>query len=235
MKHFMFGLLALLVVSVVQPAQASVHTVDGKQTVYFAGRTQSELGAIAATANPAAFGTPFLNGDIADFSLTSPEAIGVSGFSSISITADGLWSHTPSLGTGPEGKVSTSITSEPEYGLFGVSLLNARLNMLVGVFLSDDVPDPGSTPASLDAIAGDNMTSPLLNQTFAIGSSLEDILVPVGATRLYLGLHNGWEWNNNAGSVTASIHGVPEPTTIVIWSLLATLGLSVGWRRHRRK
>ena len=28
---------------------------------------------------------------------------------------------------------------------------------------------------------------------------------------------------------------IPEPTTLVIWSLLATLGLSVGWRRRRRK
>jgi hypothetical protein len=27
---------------------------------------------------------------------------------------------------------------------------------------------------------------------------------------------------------------VPEPTTLVIWSLLATLGLSFGWRRRRR-
>jgi hypothetical protein len=27
---------------------------------------------------------------------------------------------------------------------------------------------------------------------------------------------------------------IPEPTTLVIWSLLATLGLSFGWRRRRR-
>lgn len=234
MKHFIFGLLALLVVSAVQPAQGSVHTVDGTQTVYLAGRTQAELSAIAATADPGAFGTPFLLGDIADFSLTSPDAIDVSGFSSISITAAGLWSHTPTLGTGPDGVVGTSFTSEPEYGLFGISLVNARLNMLVGVFLSDAVPDPGSTPAMLDEIAGDDMTSPVLNQTFAIGSSLEDIVTPDGATRLYLGLHNGWEWNNNAGSVTVNIEGVPEPTTLAIWSLLASLGLSVCWRRRQR-
>ncbi|MCH8047360.1 MAG: hypothetical protein IID44_26975, partial [Planctomycetes bacterium] len=30
------------------------------------------------------------------------------------------------------------------------------------------------------------------------------------------------------------IMDIPEPTTLVIWSLLATLGLSVGWRRRRR-
>lgn len=27
---------------------------------------------------------------------------------------------------------------------------------------------------------------------------------------------------------------IPEPTTLVVWSLLATLGISVGWRRRRR-
>lgn len=34
-----------------------------------------------------------------------------------------------------------------------------------------------------------------------------------------------------AGAIQAAI---PEPTTFVVWSLLASLGLSFGWRRRRR-
>ena len=28
---------------------------------------------------------------------------------------------------------------------------------------------------------------------------------------------------------------IPEPSTVVVWSLLATLGLITGWRHTRRK
>jgi hypothetical protein len=32
---------------------------------------------------------------------------------------------------------------------------------------------------------------------------------------------------------TASPLSIPEPSTILIWSLLALLGIGVGWRRRR--
>lgn len=34
-------------------------------------------------------------------------------------------------------------------------------------------------------------------------------------------------------TTSATFVPIPEPTTLIIWSLLATLGLSVGWRRRR--
>jgi hypothetical protein len=60
-----------------------------------------------------------------------------------------------------------------------------------------------------------------------------------------------WRWSNSPqdpqGSVTLleALPGemawvyhnslvVPEPTTLLIWSLLSTLGLSLGWRRRKR-
>lgn len=55
----------------------------------------------------------------------------------------------------------------------------------------------------------------------------------------------GWGLEFNIGTVGGTVvpnsmlakgvTDIPEPTTFVVWSLLATLGLSVGWRRHRRK
>ena len=88
--------------------------------------------------------------------------------------------------------------------------------MLVGVFLSDDQPDSASTPPSL-VIGLDNMTTPVLQQTFVIGSNLENITIPVGATRLFLGLHDTQEWWNNDGDMYVTI--VPEPATLFLLGL----------------
>jgi hypothetical protein len=78
-----------------------------------------------------------------------------------------------------------------------------QINTLVGVFLTDDPPDPGATPISL--ILGDDMTTPELQQAFTIGSSLEYITVPEGATRLFFGHNDGYCWNNNVGSMEVTI------------------------------
>lgn len=43
------------------------------------------------------------------------------------------------------------------------------------------------------------MTVPEFQQAFAIGSSLQYITVPEGATRLFLGLNDVYEWINNIG------------------------------------
>jgi hypothetical protein len=84
---------------------------------------------------------------------------------------------------------------------------------------------------------GDLMTSPALGQAFAIGSALGGVNVPNGASRLYLGLHNGFEWTNNSGLVEVTIEGtdrvVPEVGGFVVWSGLLALAIGlhrrVGW------
>ncbi|MDG2381258.1 MAG: hypothetical protein P8N76_06255 [Pirellulaceae bacterium] len=222
-------------------------TVYGKQSVAFAGRTQAELTLIADAADPNTARLDNLQADLGDWADISPDEISVVGYDQLSITADGLWMHTPSLspnGTGPGGRDNNSRTTAAAYQLFGISGMAAELNTLVGVFLSDDLPDPNNLPPLLSALNGDDMWDPLLGQTFAIGEMLSNIVIPDNASRLFLGMHDGREWINNTGSVTATITAVPgppspphpvivpEPSTFVVWSLIGICGL-VGCKRLR--
>jgi hypothetical protein len=164
------------------------------------------------------------------FPNTMPPSIDISGYSSIqSITAVGSWSH-GTIFTGPDGYAGFDPTHQ-EYIDLGISpVIGAQLNSLVGVFLTNATPVAFSAPASLTFGVSD-MTTPQLQQTFVIGSSLNNITIPVGATRLFFGLNNGYEWNNNLGSVDVTISAIPAPGAI----LLGSIGISlVGWLRRRR-
>lgn len=97
----------------------------------------------------------------------------------------------------------------PEHGL---SDMYAPINAVVGVFLDDNRPDMSSPPPALDfsTEAGRNFTklSPELKQVFFIGDGLtsnEDVqqfIIPQGATRLFIGQMDEYEWNNNTGQRT---------------------------------
>jgi hypothetical protein len=205
-------------------AMASVTIgVAGEDCIYFAGQSSPigvPLGRLASD----------YWGDLTDADVI-PSFVDITGFGGtiLSITATGLWSHTPIPGTDADGYGSNMLSNAP-YGDFGISLVNAPLNSLVGVFLDNTMPVPGTEPASLTA-GVDVMTSPLLQQGFVIGSSLENIVIPFGATRLYLGLHNGYEWTNNSGAMTVTLTPIPAPGAI----LLGAIGVGlVGWLKRRR-
>ncbi len=137
-----------------------------------------------------------------------PPSVEVCG-DTVSVSAAGSWAHGFSSGqvSGPGGRSSTPTSTHGEYNWspLGISLLlNTDLNTLVGVFLTDDPPDPGATPTSLSG-TGAFTTTPLLQQTFAIGAGPVEITIPEGATRLFFGLHDGYEWWNNGGSVDVTV------------------------------
>jgi hypothetical protein len=198
-------------------------TVSGKDSIYFAGRSSPIPIPSGRTASD-------YWGDLTDPDVI-PGFVDITGFGGtiVSITATGLWSHTPFPSSDADGYGPNNMTNAP-YGDFGISLVNAPLDTLVGVFLDDSTPVPGTEPAVLIAGVHD-MTSPLLQQGFVIGSSLENITIPTGATRLFLGLHNGYEWTNNSGSMTVTLTPIPAPGAI----LLGSIGVGfVGWLRRRR-
>jgi hypothetical protein len=117
---------------------------------------------------------------------------------------------------------------------------------LVGVFLDNSLPTasaapdhPGSVPGGLDYYT----LNPGLKQVFYIGDGYasggtqQEIVVPEGATRLFLGYadFNGNNWNNGGSfDVNVAERAIPEPSTLIIWSLLASLGIGLAWWRRRR-
>ena len=100
----------------------------------------------------------------------------------------------------------------------GMSNVNAPHNALMGVFLTNALPDHSaySSPAALDFTSQSSRDyttlNPTLQQVFysgtgktSVGQHQQSIVVPPGATRLFLGTMDGHEWSNNVGGYTATI------------------------------
>ena len=99
----------------------------------------------------------------------------------------------------------------------GKSDIKAPINCIIAVFLSDNNPaSEGAPPATLDFTSTSKRDflslSPLLRQTFFVGDGRRDggevqrFVVPPGATRMFIGTMDGYEWNNNAGEFNVTAH-----------------------------
>jgi Flp pilus assembly protein TadG len=107
----------------------------------------------------------------------------------------------------------------------GIANVTAPIASVIGVFLTDAQPDSTSAPAALDfsTLAEQQYTSisPLLKQPFFIGSglcadgvTLKGIVVPPGATRLYIGCMDFQEWSDNSGLMTTTVTATPQVTLV---------------------
>ncbi|MFO0901255.1 MAG: hypothetical protein U0836_27835 [Pirellulales bacterium] len=217
-------LLMSLIASQAEAASLQV-AVPATSCVFFAGKTTP------VPLPPGRLAADYF-GDLTD-ERTIPFFIGLKGAEpTIGVSASGLWAHgtDPSLISGPDGRhdPTSLFTSFEPYADFGISRLTADINTLMGVFTTDNGPLAGQAPPPL--AIGQDMKHPLLNQSFAIGSELTGIFIPAGATRLYLGLHDGGEWNNNQNQLSVVVTGVPEPTSL---SLAGAAVLFAVMRRLR--
>jgi len=163
--------------------------------------------------------------------MASPIKAGGSGMNVNSIStltfdsATGGASNGPTcVWSGPDGQTDWVI-SNYKGNENGKSDIRAPINSLIAVFLDDNNPSTqGTAPTTLDfssASSRDFTTlSPQLRQTFFIGDGrtstgeVQRFVVPRGATRLYFGTMDGWEWNNNAGEFYTSLHAVGRVTTV---------------------
>ena len=141
--------------------------------------------------------------------------------------------------------------------LGGISGYIGPQGPLAGVFLDDSIPTSGA-PATLDFSPGgigiDFLTlAPMLGQIFYIGDGVtsggdfHEFTAPVGATRLFLGIPDGFgfvggpgAYDDNDGSYRVRLginqipsNDIPEPATAM--TVLGCLGLlAIGRKRMTR-
>jgi hypothetical protein len=198
---------------------------------------------VPATANPYLAGMP--RGTKARMGDRAPEQspvlVELTLVNAVSVTfsATGAANHTPAMGNQfdpPDGGQDASHQGGAEHG---IADLVAPIDSVVGVFLDDERPDRTRAPKGLNfRSAGKDLTlAPQLKQVFYIGSGSvrkrgnRKFLVPKGATRLFLGMMDGFEWNNNTGSfqvavsiertdVSSSMYSVDSRISFADWACL---------------
>ncbi len=259
-----FFLAAVLSLISISPATAATFTivVDGSDSIFLAGRTDYS---IPAANLPWADGSAATDDGLLRHSGNTPEEILETLPPFISVTAgdvirvvdpaDGGISFFNGLGApfyGPEGNGVAGISQLTSLG--GLSGWKATQGALAGVFLSDTVPSlaNGAPPATLDFSAsglGLDFTSltPELRQVFFIGDGqtsggvLQEFVAPVGATRLFFGVPDGFGFNgvpgaydDNDGAYRIRV-GINETPTIPLPAgglLLGSALMLLGLRRR---
>jgi hypothetical protein len=136
----------------------------------------------------------------------------LAGATAVSFEATGAVSHGPMWPLeGPEGSREMADHTDHGDSEHGISGVHAPMESLLGVFLSDERPDRSRAPRTLPFDRALTTLSPQLKQVFFIGSGrtgsgeTRRYLVPPGATRLFLGTTDGYNWNNNTGAHSVTV------------------------------
>lgn len=235
-------------------AQAATYSIDidGSDAIWLAGRTDLVIPPAGVAWAGGLTRHPITPEMIQE---TLPPTIAVTGGDVIKALdpADGGISFFNGFGApvfGPSGNTPAG-SSLSAFG--GISAYAGPQGPLVGVFLSDSVP-AGAAPAGLDFTPGGlgvdfGSLSPQLGQVFYIGDgktsggALQSFIAPAGATRLALGIPDGFgfggapgAYDDNDGSYRIRIGVnevpmVPEPGTYALMGL-GLAGLLLVARRR---
>jgi hypothetical protein len=188
-------------------------TVSGKASPYLAGMppgstcclNESPPNDTAPEESPVqVFGIPLAPGTVLTFSVTG--AVSNEGIAPTDSRDGGVFFTSPF--TGLPGTDQGN----------GIARMNAPVNALVGVFLDDSMPNSSPDPPGLDFSDGGlgrafAQLCPGLKQPFFIGDGMagldsgppQQFVVPPGATRLFLGTVDGFDWNTNTGAFSVQV------------------------------
>ncbi len=253
------GILTATVVCFSTPVSAIVIdvTVDGSDAIFLAGRTDVT---IPPAGDPWTTGTHLIRHGSPtpeEIQETLPPSVSVAGGNVIRLADPAIGGVNFFRGFGPPyfGPSGNGVTGSNLNSLDGISGYIGPEGPLTGVFLDDSIPSSGPAPATLDfrpsGLGTDfSSLSPLLNQIFYIGDGInsggdfQTFIAPGGATRLFLGIPDGFGFDGNPGAYDDNdgsyrmrvgineIPTIPEPTTLALMGL----GLAgIGYRRHRSK
>ncbi len=255
-----FFSLAPLLVALVSPlAKANVVTVtiDGGDAIFLAGRTDLTIPpANQAWVGPGNYTVRHTGPTPEEIVETLPPIFAVSAGDVIRALdpAVGGISFYNGVGAPYYGPSGNGLSGSNLSALGGISGYIGPQGALAGVFLTDAIPN-GMAPVALNFNPGAtgaefSVLNPELGQVFYIGDGktaageFQTFIAPTGATRLALGIPDGFGFNGAPGayddndgsySIRLGINEiptpVPEPGTMGM--LLAGLGLC-AWARRRR-
>jgi MYXO-CTERM domain-containing protein len=206
---------------------------------------------VAGTSDPYLAGMPdgssaSLGDGVGDYApAESPvlaAGLGVAGGDAFTWSATGIVGYGPDADQdgGPNG-ISDYFTGHGSGAENGISDITTNVDSLVGVFLGPLEPDLSGAPGPLDfSVSGaEAYTSldPELQQLFFMGAggTGQTIVAPAGSTRLFLGMMDGFGWDNNTGSFDVTIQSatVPDSAEYSWLAPLAVVAASVLLRRRR--
>lgn len=106
----------------------------------------------------------------------------------------------------------------------GISNVYAPINSMVAVFLNDSNPSSTAAPAPLDFGTPESRDyvsiSPQLKQVYFVGDGrrsngeIQQVVVPPGATRLFICNMDGWQFNNNTGGFSLTLHANQQVVSV---------------------
>jgi hypothetical protein len=236
--------LAALLVQAAGAAGTSAVTIDAQANIYAAGLANTDSFPGGGGVLPLAIALS--PGDTA-FSLTNVTA-GPAVAGSPTGGATCVFDGPASSGDG--NTCVSSVTDIDAANGYASFRLDGRTMPVVGLFVGAAKSSiaPLGQDSSFAAVNAQTIAfTPLLQQVFFIGDGLsaggasQSVLVPAGATMLYLGFADGFGFSgapgyygDNFGSVVADlvVVGVPEPSAALL--LAAGLGLLAVRRRRPR-